>query len=141
MKQIKINKISTPQDLKHAFVIRKKVFVDGQGVPANEEYDEFDDTANHFLVLFDAEPIGTARWRKTKDGVKLERFAVLDNYRNKGVGIMLISSVLEDVPKPSYVYLHAQLPAKNVYERAGFKVVGEKFMECNIEHYKMQMNW
>ena len=35
------------------------------------------------------------------------------------------------------MYLHAQLKAIPFYERQGFKKVGDLFVECEIEHYKM----
>lgn len=137
METISVKRINTKNELDTAFQIRKEVFVFGQGVPAEEEYDVFDETATHYLALVAGVPVGTARWRETPNGVKLERFAVLENYRNLGVGKVLVDEVMRDVPKPNLIYLHAQLPAMNVYKRAGFITEGELFLECDIEHYKM----
>ena len=127
--------------LQEAFNIRRKVFVQEQNVPEEEEYDDFEDEAQHFLAFFDQLPVATARWRKTKDGVKLERFAVLKPYRGRGVGSAIIQTVLEDVlansAKESEIYLHAQLDAIPFYTGFNFKIVGERFSECNILHYKM----
>lgn len=51
---MKSNIITTEEDLKKAFDIRKEVFVEEQGVPLEDEFDEFD-TLNgkceHILVL------------------------------------------------------------------------------------------
>jgi predicted GNAT family N-acyltransferase len=73
--------------------------------------------------------------------VKLERFAVLDEFRNQGVGHALVQVVLADVhaevPDAAQVYLHAQLRAIPLYERTGFHKVGDMFEECDIQHYKM----
>lgn len=132
-----VKQINTKNELEKAFAIRKKVFVDGQGVPANEEYDEFDSIAHHYIVYINEVEVATARWRETQNGVKLERFAVLDEYRNQGIGSILLNKVLEDVPAPNLIYLHAQLPAQGLYSRAGFIVDGKMFLECDIEHYKM----
>lgn len=136
-------KITDLRDLDAAFTIREKVFVQGQGVPADEEYDQHDRqaTTRHYLARVDGQPAGAARWRPTDKGVKLERFAVLPAFRNHGVGTALVRQVLADVaaeaPDATQVYLHAQLQAIPLYERTGFQKVGELFEECDIQHYKM----
>jgi predicted GNAT family N-acyltransferase len=137
------SKVSDLRDLDAAFTIREKVFVQGQGVPADDEYDQHDRqrTTRHYLALVDGQPAGAARWRPTDNGVKLERFAVLDEFRNQGVGQALVQVVLADVhaevPDATQVYLHAQLRAIPLYERTGFHKVGDMFEECDIQHYKM----
>ncbi len=121
-----------------AFAIRDKVFVQEQKVDKREEYDEFEEEAIHYLIYDDEIPIGTARWRKVSDKIKLERFAILTDHRKKGAGITLVNTVLNDVlifNKP--IYLNSQVSAMNLYRRAGFKEEGELFYEANIPHYKM----
>ncbi|GAB3883552.1 GNAT family N-acetyltransferase [Spirosoma agri] len=134
--------ISGAQDLERAFTIRRLVFVEEQHVHPDEEYDEFETTSTHFLARADGEPCGTARWRRTSNGVKLERFAVLADYRGKGVGKALVRTVLDDVfsqqPEPiEGIYLHAQLTAMPLYASFGFIPVGPMFEEAGIQHYKM----
>lgn len=121
-----------------AFEIRRKVFVEEQHVDQREEYDEHEDEARHYLLFADDKPAGTARWRLTNNGIKLERFAVLPAFRNKGAGSALVRKVLEDVValnKP--IYLHSQAAAVSLYRRAGFEQEGDLFYEANIPHYKM----
>ena len=77
-----------------AFSIRQKVFVVEQKVDAREEYDEHEEESLHYLLYKDETPIGTARWRHTDKGVKLERFAVLPDYRKDGAGSFLVNEVL-----------------------------------------------
>ena len=121
-----------------AFAIRQKVFVEEQKVSREEEYDEHESTANHYLVYVDDKPVATARWRFTDKGIKLERFSVLSEYRNQGVGSALINHILSVVKSyEKLIYLHAQVAAMNVYSRNGFEAVGELFYEANIPHYKM----
>lgn len=136
-------KIEKQEDLEQAFKIRQKVFVVEQQVSPEEEYDEYEKTASHFLAFnSQGKPCGTARWRFTDKGVKLERFAVLKEERGSGAGSALVKKVLEDVSvhpeaKGKKIYLHAQLPAVRLYEKSGFEKEGEEFEECNIRHYKM----
>ena len=137
---ISVKKIDNKADLETIFNIRQKVFVEEQKVPREEEYDEFEDTAAHFLATYNGEPAGVARWRETDKGVKLERFAVLPEFRSKEVGGHILKQVLADVlplHAGKTIYLHAQLPAINFYSRHGFEKVGEMFSECDIDHYKM----
>ncbi len=124
---------------KIAFAIRKKVFVIEQKVDPDLEYDEFEDNAQHYLVYLDKNPVATARRRETEKGIKLERFAVLKDFRNKGIGTELLKFVLKDViPLSKYIYIHSQINALNFYLRNGFKIKGSKFIEADIEHYFMR---
>ncbi len=139
---INVLPISSPADLESAFAIRRQVFVEEQQVSAREEYDEFEDSSTHFLARADGSPCGTARWRRTSNGVKLERFAVLAAYRGLGVGKALVRAVLDDVfsqqPEPiERIYLHAQVTAMPLYAGFGFVPVGPMFEEAGIQHYKM----
>lgn len=121
-----------------AFAIRQKVFVEEQKVDGDEEYDEYESIAIHYLVFVDDQPAATSRWRHTDKGIKLERFSVLPEFRNKGIGAALVKQVLSDVvPFKKLIYLHAQVAAMNVYARNGFEPIGELFYEANIPHYKM----
>ncbi|GAB3902129.1 GNAT family N-acetyltransferase [Larkinella knui] len=139
---IEVIQVIRPAEMQQVFAIREAVFVKEQHVRAEDEYDEFEKMSHHFLATYNGTPCGTARWRTTSYGVKLERFAVLAPYRGKGVGQALVKAVLDDVfsqqPEPiESVYLNAQLTAMPLYARFGFKAVGPQFEECGIQHYKM----
>ncbi len=117
--------------------IRKVVFIQEQGVPEELEY-EHDDEAVNYLLYEDDQVKGTARWRETEKGIKLERFAVLAVDRGKGAGTLLLKRVLEDVtPLGKEIYLHAQVSAMDFYLKAGFKVKGDGFEEAGIQHFLM----
>jgi predicted GNAT family N-acyltransferase len=123
-----------------AMDIRKSVFVEEQKVPPELEYDGFENESHHYLLFYNDEPIATARWRKTEKGIKLERFAMLYEYRNKGVGSELLQRIMKDVSSlGEKIYLHAQLKAVSYYEKAGFEKKGDVFVEAGIEHYLMEM--
>jgi predicted GNAT family N-acyltransferase len=135
--------ITQPDQQATAFRIRETVFVQEQLVPAEEEYDEFENTSRHFLAYVHGTPCGTARWRYTDKGIKLERFAVLKEFRSKKVGSALVQAVLADIQQhPSsqgkLLYLHGQITAMPLYRKFGFEPVGDMFEECNIQHYKME---
>ena len=135
-------RITDLRDLDAAFAIREKVFQQEQGVPAALEHDEHDRRdARHYLArAADGTPAGAARWRETAHGVKLERFAVLESFRNQKIGAVLLHAVLTEVQAElpdADVYLNAQLRAVPFYERHGFRKEGEVFEEASIQHYRM----
>jgi predicted GNAT family N-acyltransferase len=121
--------------------IRREVFVIGQNVPEEDEVDEFEGQSHHFLAWIDDTPAGAARWRKNDDYVKLERFAVLEKYRGKGIGSALVEKVLDSIaskyPKGTRLLLHSQIPAIPLYAKYNFKEEGELFDECGIMHRTM----
>lgn len=135
--KIEIHKISDHAELQQAWAIRREVFVIGQNCPEDLEW-EFEEESIHFLAKLDEEAAGTARIRETEKGFKLERFAVLDKFRNKGVGSALVQTLLRELTSTNkLIYLHAQLTAAPLYAKFGFEPRGENFWEAGIEHVKM----
>lgn len=135
---ITVYRIQKEQDLHASHAIRKEVFVVEQNCPEDIEW-EYEEESTHFIALINGAPAGTARWRKTENGIKLERFAVLQPYRKTGVGQALLQTILADVLHLNHiVYLHAQLSAKGFYLKNNFKPVGPHFWEADIEHVKME---
>lgn len=134
---ITIERIQSVDLLAKAHHIRKVVFVMEQNCPEDIEW-EFEEESTHYIAIENGETVGTARWRTTDKGIKLERFAVLKEHRSKEVGKALLLRLLADTDQFNQKrYLHAQLPAKNFYLRHGFKPEGEHFWEADIEHVKM----
>lgn len=135
---IQVRKINNMVDMEAAWAIRKKVFVEEQQCPEDEEY-EYEEESTHFLALVNGTVAGTARWRKTDKGIKLERFAVLPEFRKKGVASALLETILDDALRehPEKIYLHAQVQAMPLYEKFSFVKHGELFYEASIPHYAM----
>ena len=136
---IEVSKVTEDEKLAIVFEIRRTVFVEEQHCPPELEW-EFEDESTHFLALLNGLPAGASRWRKTDYGYKLERFAVLKQFRGKGVGQALINAVLADLPAiADYIYLNAQIQAMPLYEKFGFVKIGGEFEEAGIRHFKMVM--
>ena len=136
-RNIEVIKISNAESLKLAHNIRYEVFVLGQNCPADLERANEEESI-HFLAKVDGIPAGACRWRKTENGYKLERFAVLADFRGIGVGQQMVKTVLDDLPKDAeHIYLNSQLDAVSLYEKFGFVKEGPEFTEAGIRHYKM----
>ena len=134
---IQIQLITTSDMLQQAFNIRREVFVIEQMVSETEEYDQ-EDISTHFIALYDGLPVGTARYRTTLNGIKLERFAILKSFRSRGVGSAILQHMLQELSTfEGLIYLHAQLTAMGLYSKFSFEAIGEQFDEAGIQHYKM----
>ncbi|MDH5480229.1 MAG: GNAT family N-acetyltransferase [Nitrosomonas sp.] len=117
--------------------IRESVFIHEQQVPVELEWDEFDEICLHILAMSpQGEPIGTARL--LQDGY-IGRMAVLKEWRGKGFGSAMMLRLLEESRNQGTkeVVLNAQTSAIGFYERFGFKVTGEEFIEAGIPHVRM----
>ncbi len=135
--EIRVNKVNNPETLQTVFAIRKEVFVVEQNCPPELEW-EHEEDSHHFLATVDGQPAGACRWRKTEHGYKLERFAVLKQFRGMGVAHTMVTTALNDLPEDAaYVYLNAQIDAMPLYAKSGFEKVGEQFEEAGIQHFKM----
>ena len=124
-----------------AHAIRHEVFVIGQNCPANLEW-EFEEESTHFLVFDSNKAVATARHRKTANGYKLERFAVLRTERGKGYGHIVLKAILADLKDfKGIIYIHAQSEVLPFYEKMGFVKTGNEFEEAGIMHFKMSLNY
>lgn len=123
--------------------LRTRVFVEEQQVPLADEWDGLDETATHFLIEYDGNPIGCARLliEQNKDSTYLHigRVAIAKSYRGKGLGTELMRFVLAYCKQlgPCPIYLHAQVERQNFYERLGFIARGDVFMDAGIPHISM----
>ncbi|MCY8238455.1 GNAT family N-acetyltransferase [Bacillus inaquosorum] len=137
-----VKRITSEHDLHTAFKIRKIVFVEEQGCPVSDEFDEFDtlrEDCRHILVYHEKEPVGTARVRIVDQVGKLERICILKPYRKFGLGKVIVDA-LERIMKEqgiSAFKLHGQTQAAGFYEKLGYQTVSEEFILDGIPHVLM----
>lgn len=121
--------------------IREIVFMREQGVPEELEWDGLDPACLHVLAWNDSgTAIGTARLQP--DG-KIGRMAVLKEWRGRGVGRAMLRTLLQAAIERglTMVELAAQTQAIGFYERAGFRVSGDIFMDAGIPHRRMVLDF
>ena len=134
---IKVRIVANAKEMDIVRDIRHSVFIVEQNVPQHVEVDQFEESAKYLLATLDGQFVGTARWRKTTKGIKLERFAVLQEKRTYGVGRALVEFILEQVRNEAVVYLHAQDHVISFYKKFGFQTIGDHFYEGGISHQEM----
>ncbi|AJO17615.1 GNAT family N-acetyltransferase [Bacillus paralicheniformis] len=131
--------VKNQQQLEDAFFVRKEVFIKEQHVSPEEEMDHLDQESSHLVIYDGKEPIGAGRLRLVDSYGKLERICVLKSHRSLGIGNLIIQALEEEAAKQGAVQfmLNAQTQAVPFYEKHGYKVVSEEFLDANIPHVKM----
>ncbi len=134
----------TQADIGAALEVRRIVFVEGQGVGHDIERDGLDDEAIHAVVELDGQIVGAGRMvpQASEDGgtvARIGRMAVLLGHRRQGMGTNVLRALEEEARHRGWtsVELHAQSYVQRLYARAGYRVVGEPYMEADIEHVTM----
>ena len=125
--------------------LRIEIFVKEQGVPEENEFDEYDLEVPHLVIFSDGEAVATGRnIPYGENTVKIGRIAVKKDKRGMGLGekivIELLRKAREDGAKT--VKVGAQTHAVGFYEKCGFELLGTpEYLEENIPHYDMILNF
>lgn len=119
--------------------VRKQVFIIEQRVPIELELDELDADATHLLAInSEKQAIGCARL--LGDG-SIGRMAVLKDWRGYGIGseLLKMAITIQQQHGVQMITLSAQTHAICFYEKAGFEVISEPYLEANITHIDMRL--
>jgi len=138
---IEVRPVKNKKELQQLFFIRKEVFVNEQKVDPSVEFDGLDDKAEHIAALLDNNIVGCARVRYMDNKAKLERIALLKEYRGNGFGGKILKFLISYCRDKGVteIYLHSQIAVKGFYRRFGFIEKGEPFLEAGIPHIEMYM--
>lgn len=131
--------VSDKNQLEDAFSVRKKVFVEEQMVPLEEEIDQFEDTATHFVLYKEGKPAGAGRFRVVDGYGKVERICVLKEARKSGAGKEIMKQIEKFATDKGLekLKLNAQTHAIPFYEGLGYEVVSDEFLDAGIPHKTM----
>lgn len=127
-------------DLRAALALRVRVFCVEQGVPHEDEVDEYDDVARHAVAAApDGTVVGTMRLVSSGPVVKVGRVAIDRAWRGRGIATGLLDRALDYARgiRAEELRLAAQTAAVDLYRKAGYRTVGRPFHEAGIEHVWM----
>jgi GNAT superfamily N-acetyltransferase len=97
---------------------------------------------NMLIAAFEEEDIlGCCMLVEEKtDTVRLRQMAVLNDLQGKGIGRALMSFAENLARDRGYriISMHARKNSVGFYEKMGYKVSGEEFIEITIPHYVME---
>jgi len=139
---MKIGPALTKTALQECFAIRRTVFIEEQGIPEAEEWDDIDDKATHFLAWGDSGPIATARLYRDGGSARIGRVAVMGDQRGTGLGRKIMHYVLRHAKDNGFdgAVLDAQTYALPFYEGLGFIAEGPEFDDgSGILHRRMTL--
>lgn len=132
---------NTPEQIQDALKIRTEVFVDEQQISTELEFDGLDEESIHFVSYDENSPIAAGRLRTIETTGKVQRICVLKDYRGKHIGNKIMHLIHETAKKNGLkqLVLHAQESAIPFYEKLGYQISSERFMEAGIPHAEMKL--
>ncbi|WP_141604201.1 GNAT family N-acetyltransferase [Terrilactibacillus laevilacticus] len=121
---------------------RNRIFIVEQECPF-QDIDDKDQDCYHLFTEKDGQMI--AYLRIVPEGViypelSLGRIIVKKEYRKRGIAREMIDKAIQfsiNELNPKKIKLQAQVQAKGLYERLGFKDVSEPYLEDGIPHVDM----
>ncbi len=136
MMKIKVESTDWQVDKEPLAKLRSQVFVDEQNVPPELEIDGLDGECKHVKASVDGRVIGTGRL--LPNGF-IGRMCVHKDYRQYGIGSLLLKNLVDQAFEAEYVQtaLNSQCSAIPFYEKNGFVIDSEEFMDAGIPHRRM----
>ncbi|AQY50557.1 GNAT family acetyltransferase [Listeria weihenstephanensis FSL R9-0317] len=138
-----VKKVTDKNGKQDAFDIRNEVFVLEQKVAPELEWDEFD--ALDSTVMFvdydeDGTALATGRFRALPAYGKVERICARKIARKKGSGRRIIEAIEQEARDQNVTLLKlgAQTTAIPFYEKLGYEVCSDIFLDAGIEHKDME---
>ena len=119
--------------------LRNRVFVEEQKVSAALEVDGKDSECQHVKAIVDGLIIGTGRL--LPNGF-IGRMCVLAEYRNRNIGTMMLENLVQQALDRGHqkVLLNAQSYIIPFYQKYGFRIDSDEFIEADIPHRRMILN-
>lgn len=133
-------RVAVTDDIATCRTLRRRVFIEEQGVSEADEMDGKDDQAIHLLATVDGVPMGSARLLVAGEVGKIGRVCVLPEARGTGLGAAVMEAAIAELRRQSGVTkakLGAQTHALGFYERLGFVAEGPVYDDAGIPHRDM----
>jgi putative N-acetyltransferase (TIGR04045 family) len=134
--------IGLATDLEAHFAVRRRVFVELQGLFTGSDRDAFDDepTTLHAVASVDGRVVGTVRLYPLGDGLwKGDRLAVLPDARVHRLGGELVQFAVRTAGALGGARMIAQVQVGNVrfFERLGWECDGDAAIYRGVMHQPM----
>lgn len=104
--------------------VRTEAMVNGYNIPLSGEFDTDTPDSKYILVLDGVHPVGTCRIHYLpEEGIaKIERVAVIEAYRKKGVGRLAIQAAEDWIREEGYkkIVITSRDEAVGFYEALGY---------------------
>ena len=121
--------------------IRKDVFTNELGILESKLFDEHDETCEHFILFDGKNVVGAIRFVEIQNNIKLERMAILPEFRSKSHGKHAISQLIAYYRTKGHVkmILDSIYSVRDFYKKCGFTDHGTIFQRVGIDHIHMSL--
>ena len=121
--------------------IRESVFYDELGISKQELFDKNDESCDHFLIFDGQKIVGSVRILSMEKIVKLERMAILKDFRTKNHGRNCIFQLKEYYSAHGFsqIILDSIYSVREFYKKCGFIEEGDVFQRVGIDHIQMSL--
>ena len=139
---IKKFKELTIDELYEILKLRSEVFVVEQNC-IYQDIDDIDKRSYHLFMKEKDKPevkVYIRVFEKDNETAQIGRVVTAKDERRKGYASELIKKgidISKNEMKKTKVYLEGQVYAAKLYEKLGFKIISDEFLEDGIPHYKM----
>jgi putative N-acetyltransferase (TIGR04045 family) len=140
MQDIICRAVETKQELREGFALRKKVFVEEQGLFKRTDRDRNDKKSVHIIAIYKGMIVGTVRVYQQSAGIWYgSRLAVLKNYRGRA-GRALIQEAVDFVKEKGAEHFRAAIQLQNVslFKRLGWFPIGPAITYRGHPHQLME---
>ncbi len=123
--------------------IRESVFYDELGISKQELFDNNDELCDHFLIFDGQKVVGSVRMLSMEKIVKLERMAILKDFRTKNYGRNCILQLKEYYSEIGFsqIILDSIYSVREFYKKCGFIEEGNVFQRVGIDHIRMTLTF
>ena len=131
------------KDFSHVQDIRESVFYDELGISKQELFDKNDESCDHFLIFDGQKVVGSVRMLSMEKIVKLERMAILKDFRTKNYGRNCILQLKEYYSEIGFsqIILDSIYSVREFYRKCSFIEEGDVFQRVGIDHIRMTLTF
>jgi predicted GNAT family N-acyltransferase len=78
--------------------------------------------------------------RANSHNIQIRQVAVSENGQGKGVGRLLMKHAETMVKNKGFtkIFLHSRVPVREFYEKLGYKIISEEYLQIGIPHVTME---
>jgi ribosomal protein S18 acetylase RimI-like enzyme len=119
--------------------LRQRVLAEPLGLSLEAVRFGFEGESLRLWAFDEGSLVGCVLFHPQGDGGRLYQMAVEESRRGSGIGRALVERLHTELRARGVrrVWLNARAPVVGFYERLGYTVVGEPFVEVGIEHRRM----
>ena len=124
MKSFEVMRATEEWQRAGAYSVRIQAMNRQHHISLREEFDDHDgDGTKYIVILDDGYPVATCRFYETDPkSVMLGRVVVLEEYREKGIGSILITEAEKWIAECGYeeIFIDSRLSAEGFYKKFGY---------------------